>query len=910
MRRSLSLLSPAHNRKPSGETPSPRRPFQGGRPPGPKRHNQGGCLMFNSRSFDNSRPDGVAVLELIPDPEEPRGSPPRFVPLKRTELTGEVAGPLGSLRVRHVFGYSRQQCDRVLEAVYRFPLPGDAAVTGVRVRFGDVEIRASLKERQRAEQEYDEAKRQGRQAALLTRESPDVFTLQVAGLQPDQEVAVETDYVQIARAEGPGWTLRVPLTTSPRYVRGDELASRHAQGQPLFLLRDPGHRFALDVLFSGGIVQSPTHRLATTPEGDGLRVRLEEGDVLPDRDCVLTWQPKRVADRPALHVLLHDDPPSDSVYFLAMVAPPNTQPTGSVARETILLVDHSGSMEGPKWAAADWAVKKFLSTLGGHDTFNLGLFHNSPRWFAKGMQQASPDAVKQAVAFLEEHKDTGGTELGVALEQALSKPRFKGDAARHVLILTDAEVSDAGRILRLADEEAAKSDRRRIDVLCIDAAPNSFLASERAARGGGVSKFLTSDPAEEDITTALDEVLADWDQPVLANLKLEVNRTSVQAAGRAVDGSGSTSVIDLGDLPSGRCIWVAGRAPRKDGEMAFRMMAGKKEVAAWRGQVREGTARPGLKALFGSRRLNGLEFLIHSGYAGVEVQEQLSRLGFDTQRDLSVGRKVYAENQRNELDSALKKLLVREALEYGLASSETAFVAVRTEAGRPVQGTVAVANAVPSGWSDQFLGGGGYVGGTKLCMAAGPAAASADSMLQRLDAGSEDEDIARSFQGSGPPRRKARKSPAAPYPPQALTASLSASAKLSKSVQVPSPSAKTIFDGAPAFQGGEAVLLDSGRGEDAGRIPETGTLSALRLEFSDGPPAADSLDAGLTLLVFIDELASPRARVRLADLVRQGGERPLNLSRTSGQRVRIVLNDGNGVWARAAPKLRVSLRWN
>src|SRR5262249_27642374 len=128
------------------------------------------------------------------------------------------------------YGYTAEQCGQTLEAVYRFPLPGDAAVTGVTVRFGDVEIRAALKERERAEADYDEAKRQGRQAALATRESPDVFTLRVAGLQPDQEVVVETRYVQLARTEGDRWTLRIPLTTSPRYVREDEAGSRHAQG--------------------------------------------------------------------------------------------------------------------------------------------------------------------------------------------------------------------------------------------------------------------------------------------------------------------------------------------------------------------------------------------------------------------------------------------------------------------------------------------------------------------------------------------------------------------------------------------------------------------------------------------------------------------------------------------------------
>ena len=51
------------------------------------------------------------------------------------------------------------------------------------------------------------------------------------------------------------------------------------------------------------------------------------------------------------------------------------------------------------------------------------------------------------------------------------------------IIVTDAEVSDEGRILRLASEEARETDRRRISVLCIDAAPNSFLANELGSLG-------------------------------------------------------------------------------------------------------------------------------------------------------------------------------------------------------------------------------------------------------------------------------------------------------------------------------------------------------------------------------------------------------------------------------------------
>ena len=494
--------------------------------------------MFNSSQFDNSRSDGFAVLEVVENSEVLKTSPDaprRFVPLRRTEIGGEVTGPLADMRLVQYFGYTAEQCGKTLEALYRFPLPGDAAVTGVTVRFGDVEVRAELKERRQAEADYAEAKRRGQQAALTTRESPDVFTLKVAGLQPDQEIRVETTYVQLARMESSDWTLRIPLTTSPRYVRGDEANSPHAKGQPLALLRDPGHRFSMDLRFPGaGSVASATHALSTADDDGALRVRLTDGEVMPDRDCVLRWRPLQESQHPALHLHLYEDRAEKAVYFLALIAPPSEHASkSSVARESVLLVDHSGSMEGPKWAAADWAVKQFLNGLDPKDSFALGLFHNNVRWFGDRPRNADAGTVASAVAFLEKHRDSGGTELGVALEQALGQKRGAGEISRHVLILTDAEVSDEGRILRLAETESARADRRRISVLCIDAAPNSFLARELAERGGGTATFLTSAPEEEDVTTALDRILEDWSAPVLTGLRLEVNRPAALAVGRA-----------------------------------------------------------------------------------------------------------------------------------------------------------------------------------------------------------------------------------------------------------------------------------------------------------------------------------------------------------------------------------------
>ncbi len=870
--------------------------------------------MFNKKFYENARGGGFSPLEVIGGIEV--GPPGQiFVPLRRTELRGAVTGPLAALKLVQMFAYSREQCDKVLEAMYRFPLPGDAAVTGVRVRFGEVEIAATLQERAAAEAEYQEAVQQGKQAALVARESPDVFTMRVAGIQPDQDVVVETDYVQLIRPFGSeaGWLLRLPLTTAPRYVREDEVGSRYADGQPLALLRDPGHRFSLDVLIcQAGDIASSTHAIDVLPEGEhDYRVRLHDEEVIPDRDLILTWTPHQEADRPSLNVWLHADPPSGQAYWMALVAPPSAhQPGSGRPREVVLLVDHSGSMSGAKWEASDWAVNNFMLGLTPQDQFALGLFHDTTQWMSKKLEPADESHVQQAIAYLTDNRDSGGTNLGVALEQALSIPRARGaDMGRHVLILTDAEVSDAARILRLADQESRRPDRRRISVLCIDAAPNDFLANELAGRGGGTAHFLTSEPAEQDITTALEQVLADWAEPVLVGLRLEINRPDGQAAGRDAlqtqPHAVPHTVIDLGDLPCGRAVWVVGRVPlAPGGALAFRLATPTQTIAACDLPI-GGGAHPAIKALFGAHRLLGLEYLIGAGYNPDMLREQLARLGFDPQTILEKPSSVYHENATQDAQSALKSLLVRESLQYGIACSETAFVAVRSEAGEKVQSSIVVANALPSGWSDSFASpGAGVTMGAMLpvsmAMPMGMPAPPSPSPLMRMAASSAinaymaaDTDDALVAGAPAPVatkqaggRLKRSRRDKAPEPEAAESA-------------VPAP----LFSGVPVWVHQQAVLFDSTIEE---RLPLQGTLSRLQVRWAGAPPAAP-IDRGLMLLIFVGDMALPCAQVRLADLLRSGGSRPLNLLRRAGQAVRVVLTDPNGAWAANLPELVMDL---
>src|SRR5262249_47448848 len=121
----------------------------------------------------------------------------------------------------------------------------------------------------------------------------------------------------------------------------------------------------------------------------------------------------------------------------------------------------------------------------------------------------------------------------------------------------------------------------------------------------------------------------------------------------------------------------------------------------------------GLKALFGADRVRRLEYVMTANYSGEELRAELARLGYESVTGAS---KVYAENAGEVTKQAVRDLLVGESLMSGVPSSETAFVAVRSEAGQVVTETRAVANALPAGWS--AARGGAAVGKPMMASAA------------------------------------------------------------------------------------------------------------------------------------------------------------------------------------------------
>src|SRR5215470_1447337 len=130
------------------------------------------------------------------------------VPLLHTDVTLDVRGLVAAATVTQQYVNSTNE---PIEAVYVFPLPHDAAVYDMEIRIGNRVIRSVIREREEAKRTYEAAKSEGKRAALVEEERPNIFTASVANLMPGDHIDVRLRYVEALR-----WEESRPLVTRER----------------------------------------------------------------------------------------------------------------------------------------------------------------------------------------------------------------------------------------------------------------------------------------------------------------------------------------------------------------------------------------------------------------------------------------------------------------------------------------------------------------------------------------------------------------------------------------------------------------------------------------------------------------------------------------------------------------------
>ena len=138
------------------------------------------------------------------------------LPLRGITLTGAAVGGIARTRLHQHF---TNPYPIPLELTYAFPLPADGAVAGYEVRAGNRLIKGRIERRDDALARYEAARLEGRTAALVEQERPNLFTQRLGNIPASTDVTVElTIDHPVAWLAGSGWEWRFPTVVAPRYL--------------------------------------------------------------------------------------------------------------------------------------------------------------------------------------------------------------------------------------------------------------------------------------------------------------------------------------------------------------------------------------------------------------------------------------------------------------------------------------------------------------------------------------------------------------------------------------------------------------------------------------------------------------------------------------------------------------------
>ena len=597
------------------------------------------ALLWSEARADVPEPVEIGESDMVRLSEINEGAlliktiqPGRYIPapMVATDIDFDISGPVVRATITQRF---ENPTDAWVEATYVFPMPEDSGVDRLRMQVGDRFIEGEIQERQAARRTYEAARANGQRASLVEQERPNMFTTSVANIGPGETIIVQFEYQDVARFVDGRFQLTQPLGLTPRYIPdgGDfQMVSTESPSvpdasritppvmpaslEPRDQLRLPVTITAdLDAGYALGEIASLYHATLVERQSDGTaRISLADGPIPASRDFVLTW---RAADPSEASAALFIEEWQGETYLLAQILPPAElgADTPRRARETIFVIDNSGSMGGASMRQARAALITALQRLEPGDRFNVIRFDNTMEQVFPQAVDASPDNVAAALTFARRLEAQGGTVMLPALNAALRDTSPDDDSrVRQVVFLTDGAIGNEAELFAAIE---AGLGRSRLFPVGIGSAPNGYFMSRAARLGRGTSTQIGQ---VGEVEARMEELFTALERPVMTDLD-------------ALFPEGALSEIwpaPLPDLYYGEPVTLTARLASHNGNM---VIEGETAGARWRETLSLADAHEGhgIATLFGRNRIRALEETRFQGVAASRIDAAVLETALD-----------------------------------------------------------------------------------------------------------------------------------------------------------------------------------------------------------------------------------------------------------------------------------------
>jgi len=449
-------------------------------------------------------------------------------PLKHTDVRASILGYISTVEVTQQY---ENPFSEKIEAVYVFPLPQDAAVSDFLMTIGDRKIRGIIREKAEAERIYNEAKRQGYVASLLTQQRPNIFTQSVANIEPGKRIDVNIKYFNTLQYVDGSYEFVFPMVVGPRFnppgykegIGSVGNGNRGASGQPTEVqYRRPtertGHDISLSVHIDAGVaiekIESTNHRITTKNARTSADVMLASDDSIPNKDFVLRY--KVAGDHFKSGLVIQRDPRGGkSGFFTLMLFPPDSLkdlPRAPV--EMVFTLDVSGSMSGRPIEQSKAAIRYALTHMRPDDTFQVIRFASNSEAMSPAPLPATQENIELALRYIEQTDAGGGTMMLEGIRQCLNFPCDES-RLRYVTFLTDGYI---GNEIDIFKEIRRSRGDSRIFSFGVGSSTNRYLLDGMARFGAGTAAYLS---LNDDANKVMAEYFDRISHPAMSDIAID-----------------------------------------------------------------------------------------------------------------------------------------------------------------------------------------------------------------------------------------------------------------------------------------------------------------------------------------------------------------------------------------------------
>jgi len=545
------------------------------------------------------------------------GEEGRMLPLLHTDVQAHIDGVLARTILKQTF---KNDTSNTLELTYIFPMPHRAAVGHYQFTIGNRVIEGRIQTKEKARQLYEQARAEGKTAALLEQQRPNIFTQNLTNIPAGASIRVEITYDEIIHTEDGAMQWVLPMVVGPRFM--PENSKADPQTNPVYSV--PAERAAntlsLEVHMADhgllGHIASNSHSIEVI-RGAETTVRLEDAKSIPNSDFILDFNYTNTLPELSFSSY-YDSKSSENNTFLLTLLPPSPRSLKNqiLPREFFFILDVSGSMYGQPLDKAIATVKACMASLRPEDTFQIMTFAGSTSFFRNQPVHPSTQNIRAATQFLNSRQSGGGTYMMKAIKKALGASKDP-ERYRMAVMFTDGYIGNEREII---EGIRRLKDSSRLFAFGIGSSVNRYLLEGMGRAGNGFSEIV---PLNADLS----QTAAKWENrlrsPVLTDLEVSLN------------GVKTTDILPLQipDLFAGEPVLLTGHF-RNKGEVRV-TLTGKQggKVFELNRTVHLGqNANPVLPKIWAREKIRDLNFALTKPNSANErdmIVKSITKLGLD-----------------------------------------------------------------------------------------------------------------------------------------------------------------------------------------------------------------------------------------------------------------------------------------